>query len=129
MKIKDIKKPGFFVKPDDERRIFIYEVFKNSDEKWLEEEPEAIWLVDRWLYDQTDHDDRKHYGVDGCIFTNAHENSDTEIEVVKNSKLKKLVKECLKAAPSYFYTMPACTTGKYHPFYCLGEGLKAPSPS
>lgn len=24
--------------------------------------------------------------------------------------------------PDYFWTMPASTTGKYHPAYCLGEG-------
>lgn len=47
---------------------------------------------------------------------------DLEVEVIENEKLKALVKECLKEAPRYFYEMPASTTGKYHPAYCLGEG-------
>lgn len=36
--------------------------------------------------------------------------------------IRSLVENCLKAVPDYFWTMPASTTGKYHPEYTLGEG-------
>lgn len=45
-----------------------------------------------------------------------------ELNLIEDEKLRAFIFECLKAAPDYFYTMPASTTGKYHPEYCLGEG-------
>lgn len=45
MKIKDITEPGFYLtyNPD-----IMYEVFENTDEVWLAEEPEAKLIVDEW---------------------------------------------------------------------------------
>ena len=45
-----------------------------------------------------------------------------EINLIQSGGLRIFVSDCLSKAPDYFYTMPASTTGKYHPAYCLGEG-------
>lgn len=46
----------------------------------------------------------------------------SQLALIENQKLRNLVEKVLEAAPDYFYTMPASTTGKYHPEYSLGEG-------
>lgn len=43
-------------------------------------------------------------------------------QLIQNADLRQLVIDTLEAAPDYFYTMPASTTGKYHPAYTLGDG-------
>lgn len=45
-----------------------------------------------------------------------------EISLITDNKIKKYVEDTLEAAPDYFYTMAASSTGKYHPAYTLGEG-------
>lgn len=45
-----------------------------------------------------------------------------EIDLIKHPILQLLVEECIENAPDYFFTMPASTTGKFHPAYTLGEG-------
>lgn len=45
-----------------------------------------------------------------------------ELDLIKDNGLKEFIKKCLENAPDYFFTMPASTTGKYHPTYTLGEG-------
>lgn len=45
-----------------------------------------------------------------------------EINLIDNYELKSFVAHCVCEAPDYFFTMPASTTGKYHPEYSLGEG-------
>lgn len=45
-----------------------------------------------------------------------------EISHIGSEKLASFVTACLLRAPDYFYTMPASTTGNYHPAYCFGEG-------
>ena len=45
-----------------------------------------------------------------------------ELMEISRPDIREFVLECLKQAPDYFYTMPASTTGKYHPEYSLGEG-------
>lgn len=46
-----------------------------------------------------------------------------ELEFISDAKLKAFVAYCLnEKVPDYFFTMPASTTGKYHPQYSLGEG-------
>lgn len=47
---------------------------------------------------------------------------ENEVALVEDERLRAFINECLEAAPDYFYTMPASTTGKYHPQYSLGEG-------
>lgn len=41
---------------------------------------------------------------------------------LENNDMKNFARECLKIIPSYFYEVPASSTGKYHPSYALGEG-------
>lgn len=45
-----------------------------------------------------------------------------ELDMIEDNDLKNLVKRCLENAPDYFYTIPASSSGKYHPQYALGEG-------
>jgi len=45
-----------------------------------------------------------------------------EIDFIKNDEIKNLVKIVLEKAPDYFFTIPASSTGKYHPKYALGDG-------
>lgn len=45
-----------------------------------------------------------------------------QLSLIENKSLASLVELCLLNAPEYFYTMPASTSGKYHPAYSLGEG-------
>lgn len=47
---------------------------------------------------------------------------DNELDYIDSEIMREFVGYCLSKAPDYFYTMPASTTGKYHPAYTLGEG-------
>ncbi len=47
---------------------------------------------------------------------------DTEIDLIQHEDIRQLVRAVLDAAPACFWTMPAATTGKYHPAISLGEG-------
>lgn len=40
----------------------------------------------------------------------------------ENNDLKELAKEMIETIPPYFYEVPASSSGKYHPSYCLGQG-------
>lgn len=44
------------------------------------------------------------------------------INEIGDPKIQEIVEECLQKCPKEFYTMPASTTGKYHPPFALGEG-------
>ena len=80
MRLNEIKEIGFYCSPYDYKRNFIYEVIKNTDEEWLKEAPEQKLLIDEWLFDYIDNDDRAHYGTAGNLIT--VQNAD-DIEVVK----------------------------------------------
>ncbi len=45
-----------------------------------------------------------------------------EIEQIPDMGIRDLTLEVLEAAPDCFWTMPASTSGKYHPEISLGEG-------
>lgn len=47
---------------------------------------------------------------------------DYQLTLIRDDDIRNLVSKCLSNAPSYFYEMPASTSGKYHPAYSLGEG-------
>jgi hypothetical protein len=47
---------------------------------------------------------------------------DTEINMIQHDNVRTLVRATLDACPACFWTMPAATTGKYHPAISLGEG-------
>lgn len=43
-------------------------------------------------------------------------------ELVSNRKKREFAGACLKAAPDYFWHVPASSSGKYHPKFAAGEG-------
>jgi len=45
-----------------------------------------------------------------------------EVGTIRKESIRALVEKCLENAPDYFWSMPASTTGKYHPEYTLGDG-------
>jgi hypothetical protein len=45
-----------------------------------------------------------------------------ELAYIANESIRKFVISALKALPDYFFTIPASSSGKYHPGYALGEG-------
>ena len=45
-----------------------------------------------------------------------------EYKYIKNNKYVDNLKVMLDLLPDYFFTVPASSTGKYHPAYSLGEG-------
>lgn len=44
-----------------------------------------------------------------------------ELSYINNVKIREFTKKCLEAAPDYFFTIAASSTGKYHPAFALGE--------
>ena len=44
------------------------------------------------------------------------------VNTIENEDLKELALELIDTIPSYFYEVPASSTGKYHPSYALGSG-------
>ena len=49
------------------------------------------------------------------------ENFRCELSKIKDENIKKSTEYILNLLPDYFYTMPASTSGKYHPEFSLGE--------
>lgn len=45
-----------------------------------------------------------------------------ELELIEDDEIRGLIETCLRLAPGYFFSIPASSTGKYHPKYALGEG-------
>ncbi len=44
-----------------------------------------------------------------------------EIECIKNERYKENIMTLIGLLPDYFFEVPASSTGKYHPFFALGE--------
>ena len=51
-----------------------------------------------------------------------HEKFKNEINYIKNERIRNSLITMLDKLPSYFYEVPASSTGKYHPNYALGNG-------
>ena len=47
---------------------------------------------------------------------------DDELGLIKDDILRQFIKYCLTKAPKELFTIPASSTGKYHPSYALGDG-------
>ena len=47
---------------------------------------------------------------------------ETELNYISDDKIRDSTRYLLEKLPDYFYTMPASTSGKYHPEFSLGEG-------
>ena len=45
-----------------------------------------------------------------------------ELSYIKNPKIKEFTEKALNNLPEYFFSIPASSSGKYHPQYALGEG-------
>jgi hypothetical protein len=45
-----------------------------------------------------------------------------ELNYIKTPKIREWVEIALTIVPDYFFSIPASSTGKYHPQYALGEG-------
>lgn len=45
-----------------------------------------------------------------------------ELQWIHNKEIRKFAIEMLASLPDYFFSVPASSTGKYHPSYSLGEG-------
>ena len=44
------------------------------------------------------------------------------INYIKSERIRKACEEMVSLLPDYFFSIPAASTGKYHPKYALGEG-------
>lgn len=47
---------------------------------------------------------------------------DKEINYINNQRYKENIKILIDLLPDYFFTVPASSTGKYHPSFALGDG-------
>jgi len=47
---------------------------------------------------------------------------DYELSLIPDATIRTITRSVLDAAPACFWTMPASTTGKYHPAHSLGPG-------
>jgi 23S rRNA maturation-related 3'-5' exoribonuclease YhaM len=45
-----------------------------------------------------------------------------ELSCIKNESIKQFTINALNKLPKYFFSVPASSTGKYHPAYALGDG-------
>lgn len=45
-----------------------------------------------------------------------------ELDLIKNQEVRRFAEYCIDRLPQYFYSIPASSTGKYHPEYSLGQG-------
>lgn len=45
-----------------------------------------------------------------------------ELNLIKNQEVRRFAEYCIDRLPQYFYSIPASSTGKYHPEYSLGQG-------
>ena len=46
----------------------------------------------------------------------------SEINFIKENRVKQSLIYMINKLPDYFFTIPAASTGKYHPAYAQGEG-------
>jgi len=46
----------------------------------------------------------------------------TELDYIKDEKIRKFAETTLLKLPDYFFTMPASTSGRFHPKFSLGDG-------
>ena len=45
-----------------------------------------------------------------------------ELEYINNERYKKSAMTLIELLPDYFFSVPASSTGKYHPSFSLGDG-------
>lgn len=47
---------------------------------------------------------------------------ENEISWIHSKSIQQFARHCIDNLPDYFFTVPASSSGKYHPFYALGDG-------
>lgn len=67
MKLNEIKEVGFYREENDSDRKIIFEIYENGDREWLEKDPNATWLLDTWIYQYKDENDRNIYFTNGDV--------------------------------------------------------------
>lgn len=87
-KLRDITECGFYCQIGDKDRYYIYEIIKNTDKQWLQDVPEAKFLIDEWIYDYTDYDDRKIYGTSGNLTVTCFDETNIFVYKIKDIKYK-----------------------------------------
>ena len=45
-----------------------------------------------------------------------------ELSYIQDEEKREITKDLIRQLPDYFFTIPASSTGKYHPEYALGDG-------
>lgn len=48
---------------------------------------------------------------------------ENEIAWIHSQDIQQFAKYCVDNLPDYFFTVPASSSGKYHPSYALGEAV------
>lgn len=78
MKLGDVTEVGFYKEVNGED---IWECFENTDrdEEWRKDFP---LLLDSWLYQYTDENDRKVYECDGLLYKIGYDYPDLEVEKI-----------------------------------------------
>ena len=51
-----------------------------------------------------------------------HEVFDKELKLIRTDSIREFAICAIEDMPDYFFTIPASSTGKYHPSYALGDG-------
>lgn len=46
----------------------------------------------------------------------------TELNYIRNPSIREFTEKTLNKLPEYFFSIPASSTGKFHPSYALGDG-------
>lgn len=86
--LREVTETGFYCAVDDIERLYVFEVINNTDEEWLKENPEDALLIDEWIYDYTDYDDRKVYGTSGNLVSIRCDVSTCKVYKIEDTKYK-----------------------------------------
>lgn len=88
MKLSEIKEIGYYCQVGDTERSNIYEVIKNTDKEWLKEDPKATLLIDTWIYEYKDENDRSVYFADGNLLSVYLDTSTIDVVKIENINYK-----------------------------------------
>lgn len=88
MKLNEITETGFYCVVDDTERSYVFEILNNTDKNWLKKNPKATLLIDEWIYDYTDYDDRKVYGTGGNLVAICFAISNAQVYKIEDMKYK-----------------------------------------
>ena len=86
--LKDINETGFYCAVDDTERLYLYEVINNTNKEWLKKDSQAKLLIDEWIYDYTDYDDRKVYFTSGNLEATYNNISTGKVYKIEDTKFK-----------------------------------------